>query len=120
MAEYNLENDIGVLANIIAMHRVGKSKEAIKLFDRFSTIDPYLIELKGQIYYESGMAKQAIKEFNKADKLMPNEALIKIQLARSIISAKEKAQYDEAIKKPMTTGKNFNGPSSTSMTASSI
>ena len=32
----------------------------------------------------------------------------------------DKSRYDEAIKKPITTGKNFNGPSRTSITASSI
>ena len=32
----------------------------------------------------------------------------------------ETSKYEEAIKKPKTTGRNFNGPSSTSITASSI
>jgi predicted Zn-dependent protease len=52
--------------------------------------NPYFHELLGQIYYENGKAVESVTPNRRAVELAPNEALLRVGLARSLI-ATEKA-----------------------------
>lgn len=58
---------------------------------------PYFYELMGDVYLKSGKPKQAIAPYRKALKLLPNQNLIRISLAQSIIAAGDGGKIDEAI-----------------------
>ena len=63
-------------ASALNNYRIGKINDAILLIDRCIKIDsknPYFFELKGQMFYESGMFKEAIKTFLISNKMLPNE-----------------------------------------------
>ncbi len=97
-ADRTTEN--GKLAIIIAKHRLGKSEESLELFSKLNTKNnPFMQELKGQIEYESGMADAAVKTLLAVEEQLPESALIKIELAAAIISAKKKNLYNYAIAK---------------------
>lgn len=71
-------------ARAIAHYRQGQRQSAIGLVDgllKETPDNPYLYELKGQIYYETGAAAQGIAPYEKAVNLLPNEPLLRIGLA---------------------------------------
>jgi predicted Zn-dependent protease len=59
--------------------------------------NPYFYELKGQALLEAGKAAEAIAPLRRAAALAPNPALIQIMLAQALLSAKERANADEAL-----------------------
>jgi predicted Zn-dependent protease len=70
--------------------------------------DPYVQELKGQILYENGRIKQAIKYYKKAHELLPNSPLIQLGYATTLIATEETKRYSTAIsllRKTVTTEK---------------
>ena len=74
----------GRYARAIALYRQGQQQAAVQLVD--SLIDempdnPYLFELKGQIYYETGNAALGIAPYEKSVALLPDEPLLRIGLA---------------------------------------
>lgn len=54
--------------------------------------NPYFHELLGQIYYENGKAEESVGPNRRAVELAPNEALLRVGLARSLI-ATEKVDF---------------------------
>ena len=92
-------NNIGIIALSIAKHRLGMSRDAIKELNKLTTYfnNPYILELKGQIYYESGEARKAFNIFTKLDKLLPDQPLIKIEYASVILSLNNKKFFPLAI-----------------------
>jgi predicted Zn-dependent protease len=48
--------------------------------------NPYFYELLGQIYYENGKAVDSVAPNRRAVELAPNEALLRVGLARSLIA----------------------------------
>ncbi len=71
-------------ARSIAMFRQGRRGEAIALIDELIADmpnNPWLYELKGQVYYETGMAAEGIAPYEKSVQLQPNEPLLLIGLA---------------------------------------
>lgn len=76
-------------ARAIASYRKADMKQAIRSIDgliKEMPKNPYFWELKGQVYYESGRAKEALKPLRKAVSLAPNAALIRILLAQALIA----------------------------------
>ncbi len=60
--------------------------------------NPYFYELKGQILFENGRAKEAIPSYQKAVTLEPKNPLLRISLAAALIEAYEdEAKMDQAI-----------------------
>ena len=71
-------------ARSIAMFRQGRRGEAIGLIDELIADmpnNPWLHELKGQVYYETGMAAEGIAPYKKSVQLQPDEPLLLIGLA---------------------------------------
>ncbi len=65
-------------ARAIAYHRLAQTEQAIALIDGLimeMPDNPYLYELKGQIYQESGLPNKAIPAYEKALQLAPETAL---------------------------------------------
>ena len=58
-------------------------KEIDSLIKKYPN-NPYFIELKGQILFESGRVRQSIYYYKKASELLPNSALIKMSLASGL------------------------------------
>ena len=58
--------------------------------------NPYFQELKGQILFESGKAEDSIAPHRRSVELAPNQPLLKVNLARSLVATKKKENVDEA------------------------
>jgi predicted Zn-dependent protease len=84
-------------ARAIAAYRAVDIKAALamtqELIDADPT-DPYYHELKGQILFESGRSEESVGPHRKSVELQPHHALLKVNLARSLIATKS----DEAVK----------------------
>lgn len=84
-------------ARAIAAYRAVDIKAALTMIqDLIDTdpADPYFHELKGQILFESGRAEESVGPHRKSVELEPHAALLKVNLARSLIATKS----DEAVK----------------------
>jgi predicted Zn-dependent protease len=84
-------------ARAIAAYRAVDIKAALTMTQALidaDPLDPYFQELKGQILFESGRAEESVGPHRKSVELEPDAALLKVNLARSLIATKS----DEAIK----------------------
>jgi predicted Zn-dependent protease len=96
-------------ARAISMFRSGDTRNAIPVID--SLIEdlpqnPYFWELKGQALIEGGQPQLAIEPTQRAAKLLPNNALIKLQLAQALLATERKSDARgalEALKSAKTT-----------------
>lgn len=73
----------------IGNFRYGNLNKAISLIDQVITEESdnsYLLELKGQFYFENGDFNQANNFYRQALKRLPNEPLIKLELAISEVN----------------------------------
>jgi predicted Zn-dependent protease len=90
-------------ARAIAYYKALETEKAIKLTDALITDyanspeEPYLYELRGQILFESGHAKEGADNLRKSVALKPKAPLLEILLARTLIDQDDKAKADEAI-----------------------
>lgn len=73
----------------IGYFRLGKITKAINLLDQVIDAepnDPYLWELKGQFYFESGKFKEAVQYYQKALNALPRDNIIKIETATAKVN----------------------------------
>lgn len=83
----------------IAYYRQADTTKAVDLIDaliRETPNDPYFLELKGQVLYESGDAEMAIPPYRAAVKLLPHAAPLQLGLALALIAHGEPAELKEA------------------------
>ncbi len=59
-------------------------------------LNPFYWELKGQILYESGKIKESIGSYQKANQLKPNDPLLMVSLAQSLVGIEEAKYLKEA------------------------
>lgn len=71
------------------------TRETSKLIEEQPN-NPYFHELLGQIYYENGRAAQAVEPNRRAVALAPDQALLRIGLARALISTEDATLRAEA------------------------
>jgi predicted Zn-dependent protease len=86
-------------ARAIAAYRAVDIKLSLTLVDELISIEPdnpYFYELKGQILFESGRAVESVPDHRKSVELAPQHALLKVNLARSLIATKDEAAVQEA------------------------
>jgi len=86
-------------ARAIAAYRAVDIKAALTLTQDLINADPtnpYFEELKGQILFESGKAQDSVEPHRKSVELAPQHALLKVNLARSLIGTKDEANIKEA------------------------
>ncbi len=71
-------------AHAVAYHRLAELPKAIELVDKLLVQfpdNPWIHELKGQIYYESGYAAKGLASYERSVALVPDEPLLLIGLA---------------------------------------
>jgi len=86
-------------ARAIAAYRAVDIKAALKGVDELISLkpdDPYFYELKGQILFENGKSVESVEPHRKSVELAPDKALLKVNLARSLIATKKTEYQDEA------------------------
>lgn len=93
----NRFDDDANYAKSVALFKKGKIDESLRNLDpliKKSPQDGFLLELKGQILFESGRIQDSILAYNQAVKLLSNEdsPLVKIALGSAILSLKTSDQ----------------------------
>jgi len=86
-------------ARAIAAYRAVDIKSALTQIETLITDEPenaYFQELKGQVLFESGRAAESVGPHRKSVELAPKHALLKVNLARSLIGTKEDPAIKEA------------------------
>ena len=87
-------------ARAIAYYKQLDTDKAISLLDGLIhdyPADPYLYELKGQVFFESGRLKEAEAAHAIAVKLKPDAPLLQVNLAQAILSQDDGKRADEAL-----------------------
>lgn len=86
-------------ARAIAAYRAVDIKAALTQIDALIAEQPdnaYFQELKGQVLFESGKSAESVGPHRRSVELAPQHALLKVNLARSLIATKEEAAIKEA------------------------
>ncbi len=87
-------------ARVIATYKSGKWDDALTQLDGLITEqpdNPYLWELKGQIYFETGRPALAKPAHEKSVELMPQAALLQLNLGQTLIALGDKDDLNEAV-----------------------
>ena len=87
-------------ARAIAYYRKPDMAKAVPLINGLIAehpTDPYFWELKGQMYFETGDAKSALGPYQKAVDLLPNNELLRTDLARIQLALDVPEMLDAAI-----------------------
>jgi predicted Zn-dependent protease len=87
-------------ARAIAHYRIPDTAKALSLVDALiseSPKDPYLLELKAQILFESGQVKESIPPLESAVQVLPNAPLIRVALAHAQVEGNEPATLKAAV-----------------------
>ncbi len=59
--------------------------------------DPFFHELRGQMLYENGRAREALPSYQRAVQLFPNSGLLRVELAQALIELNQRQADAEAI-----------------------
>jgi len=100
LAHYRGNTFVDKYARAIALYQKHELDKSFKILDELikeSPHDPYLYEMKGQFSLEKGFIDQAIKNYEQANRLKPNQPLIEIALAQSYLEKKDKALAEKAL-----------------------
>ncbi len=76
-------------ARAVAFHRQGDAPRALAQLDpilKAMPNNPFVLELKGQILFESGRIEESIPPQRRAVELAPNSPLLRVGLAQSLIA----------------------------------
>lgn len=87
-------------ARSVAWYKQGLTDRAVEEIDGLIELEPdnpFFHELRAQILFESGMVGEAIPSQRQALELRPDDALLKIYLARALVASGEEEQAREAI-----------------------
>ncbi len=101
--EYQGRDDFSArYARAIAQYRRGEVDQALNLIDQFIMTENisnkgYLHELKGQILLENGRIDEAITAYSKAAELLPNQALIRLELAKTMLQRLDNSLIPDVI-----------------------
>jgi len=88
-------------ARTIGYYRAAKLDKAVPLIDQLIAehpSDPYFWELKGQMLFENGRAKEALHPYEMAVRFLPTSPLLRSGLAQVQIELNDPALYDDAIR----------------------
>lgn len=94
------ETEPVLYARAVALYRLPALKEALAATDRLIAKrpdDPFYIELKGQILFETGHAAEAVPLYRKAVRLAPREALLEAGLGRALLALNQPDADREAL-----------------------
>jgi predicted Zn-dependent protease len=102
MVKYS-ETDTGYparYARAIAYYQLREPDKALKLIDALlqdQPNNPYLWELKGQVLFEFGRAKEAEGPQRRSVELKPDAPLLRVNLGQTLIALDDNAKVDEGI-----------------------
>ncbi|WKL56405.1 M48 family metalloprotease [Asticcacaulis sp. ZE23SCel15] len=88
-------------ARVIAYYKQTEVQKALTELDKLITEqpnNPYLWELKGQIYFETGQAELSKPAHLKSVELMPGAPLLHLNLGQTLIATGTKDDAEEAIR----------------------
>lgn len=88
-------------ARAIAYYQTREANHALRLIDGLlaeQPDNPYLWELKGQVLFEFGRAKEAEEPQRKSVALKPEAPLLRINLGQTLISLGDRAKVEEGVK----------------------
>lgn len=96
----------------IIAHKEGRSEEAIKIINnkllKIDNNDPYYLELKGQVLFETGNYAKAAMCYQKSITNLENNKLIKIELAKSLLKIALGEEQDKKSTEKLLTNLNIN------------
>lgn len=87
-------------ARAIALYRTGQTDHAIALTDTLiheEPTNPFFYELKAQIQFENGRIPDAIINYQKANDLLPDSALLHEAYGHALLESKDPKSLDLAI-----------------------
>ena len=87
--EGEAETEEVLYSKAVALYRLPALPEALAAIDRLIALrpdDPFFIELKGQILFETGHGEQAVPFYRDAVRLAPGESLLEAGLGRALLS----------------------------------
>lgn len=87
-------------AHVIAWYKQTEVKKAMSELDKLlveQPENPYLWELKGQIYFETGQTKLAIPAHQKSVELMPDAPLLMVNLGQALVAAGDKDSLTQGV-----------------------
>jgi predicted Zn-dependent protease len=87
-------------ARAIAKYQKGDITQAVAMVDDLIAVEPqnaYFYELKGQILFENGRAREAVQPYSMAVKLSPKSDLLQTAYAHAIVETGDDRLLDEAI-----------------------
>lgn len=87
-------------ARAIALYQTGQPDRALGLVDgmiREEPDNPYFYELKGQIQFENGRVADSVGNYQKANALLPDSALLREAYGHALLETKDPARLDLAI-----------------------
>lgn len=87
-------------ARAIALFRVSRFQESLAIMDSMlkeAPDDPFFLEQKGQILFQSGRIKDALPFYQKALALKPQEPLLRQETAQVMLETEEPSYLKEAI-----------------------
>jgi predicted Zn-dependent protease len=94
------ETEEVLYSKAVALYRLPALPEAIAAIDRLIALrpaDPFFIELKGQILFETGRGEQAVPLYREAARLAPGETLLEAGLGRALLSLNRPEADAEAL-----------------------
>ena len=74
-----------------------KGNELINKLIKKYPYNPYFYELKAQMLRENGFLKESLNNYLIVNKLMPNDPLVQIELAHTLLNLDSKKNLDKAI-----------------------
>lgn len=87
-------------ARAIALYRKSQLDRALPLMNGLIEVEPnnpYFYELKGQMLFESGRVNEAVAAYQKAVQLAPDQALLRVAYAHTLLEQKDPSKLDLAI-----------------------
>ncbi|MEO1251618.1 MAG: M48 family metalloprotease [Pseudomonadota bacterium] len=87
-------------ARAVAYYRVAKMDEAISEIDTLideAPENPFFHELKGQMLFEFGRTEEAIAPHRQSVRLLPDNALLRINLGRALLATSDPLEIEQSV-----------------------
>jgi len=87
-------------ARAIALYKSNETDQAVKAIDALiaeQPNDPYLWELKGQVLFEAGRAKDAVPAHRRSVELNPDAPLLRINLGQALLALNDPTVVEDAV-----------------------
>lgn len=94
------KSDYALYARAVAYHRTGQLDKALAELEpllQHEPKNPYVWEVKGQIYFESGKVEDAITAYRKSVELKPSDEQLHLGLGRALLAREDTESTNEAI-----------------------